>query len=298
MKEKNLSKYCLILIFLSLIISIVYSNYNIKHFDKNIIDKSGSTIHLMIKNDALRYFSHGYEIKNDLQQGISYFETGRNNFTKYLYPRLIALYYLIFDHNIYENPEKKIIKIGIHSKFLYIQIIAYYFSLLFLYSQLSKKIEKKYLIFSLLFLALEPTLFQYHGSFWSESYFFTFQILILSLMINNNFSNFRVFIIGVLISFLAFQRSNGLYYLLPVIIYFYFSKDFIFFKKIIYLLFGFILLPIFIGYHNFNKTNKFSILPLETKSVLHAYVIPNILTQKELDYEKNKFFEIVEKEKF
>ena len=39
MKEKNLSKYCLILIFLSLIISIVYSNYNIKHFDKNIIDK-------------------------------------------------------------------------------------------------------------------------------------------------------------------------------------------------------------------------------------------------------------------
>ena len=124
--------------------------------------------------------------------------------------------------------QKKIIKIGIHSKFLYIQIIAYYFSLLFLYSQLSKKIEKKYLIFSLLFLALEPTLFQYHGSFWSESYFFTFQILILSLMINNNFSNFRVFIIGVLISFLAFQRSNGLYYLLPVIIYFYFSKDFIF----------------------------------------------------------------------
>ena len=73
----------------------------------------------MIKNDVLRYFSHGDEIKNQLKDGYSYFETGRNNFTKYLYPRLIALYYLVFDNNLYENPNTKKLKQG-HIQIFYI----------------------------------------------------------------------------------------------------------------------------------------------------------------------------------
>lgn len=296
MKVKTLLDYCLILIFFSAIVSVLYSNYNIKHFDKNVLDQNEKSVHLMIKNDPLRYFSHGYEIKDNIKKSLNYFETGRNNFTKYLYPRIIALYYLVFDYELYEDPETKVLKTGIHFKYLVFQILFYYLSLTFLYFQLKKKIDKKYLFFCLIFLCLEPTLFQYHGSFWSESIFFSFQILIMSLMINTNFSNTRIFTIGILLSLLALQRSNGLYYIIPVLLYFFLSKDFVFFKKIIYLFIGFIFLPIIVGYDNYKKTDRFFIIPLETKSVLHAYVIPNILSEEDLEIEKNKFFETVTKE--
>ena len=96
MKQKNIINSSFVLIILSLIISLTYANLNIKNFDKNVLTEDDQSIHLMIKNDAFRYFSHGNEIKNQLKENINYFETGRNNFTKYLFPRIIASYYLIF----------------------------------------------------------------------------------------------------------------------------------------------------------------------------------------------------------
>tara|TARA_Y100000590_G_scaffold213372_1_gene241763 strand:+ start:26234 stop:27664 length:1431 start_codon:yes stop_codon:yes gene_type:complete len=296
MKSKNIINFCSVLVFLSLIISLIYANYNIKNFDKNVKNDNDQSIHLMIKNDTFRYFSHGYVIKEQLKQKKDYFQTGGNNFTKYLYPRIIALYYLIFNYDLYENSEKNIIKTGIHKNFLFIQVLFYYLSVFFLYLQLRKTIEYKFLFFSLLFLCIEPTILQYHGSFWSESIFFSFQILIMSLIINNNFSNYRLLILGIILSLLALQRTNGFYYLIPVILYFYFSKDFSFIKKIFFLLIGFSLLITTVSYHNYKISGKFFIVPLETKSVLHAYVVPNILSKKDLDLEKKNFFKMIERE--
>ena len=287
MTNKNKTIYGLILF--SLFISLFYANYNINNFDKNILNESNKSVHLMIKNDPLRYFSHGYKIKEELKQGINYFKTGEGNFTKYLYPRLIALYYLVFDYNLYENSEKQIIKKGIHFKFLIFQILLYYLSLLFLYFKLRKKIDNKSLFFSLLFLSIEPTLFQYHGSFWSESIFFSIQVIIMSLVLSNHISNTKFLFIGIFLSLLSLQRSNGLYYFIPIVLYFFLTKNFSL-KKSLLLFFGFIALPLTVGYHNYKSSGKFFILPLETKSVLHAYVIPNILNDNELKIEKEKFF--------
>ena len=124
----------------------------------------------MIKNDPLRYFSHGYEIKEQLKNNTNYFETGRNNFTKYLYPRIIALYYYFFDYDLYENSKKMRLKLGFIKIFFFTNLL-YYLSVFFLLS-IKRKIENKYLFFTFLFLCIEPTLFQYHGSFWSNLYFF------------------------------------------------------------------------------------------------------------------------------
>ena len=212
----NNNKTIYVLILFSLLISLFYAKYNINNFDKNILTENEKSVHLMIKNDPFRYFSHGYEIKEKLKLGINYFETGKGNFTKYLYPRLIALYYLVFDYNLYENSENQVIKKGIHFKFLVIQILFYYFSLLFLYFKLRNKIDSKPLFFSLLFLSLEPTLFQYHGSFWSESIFFSLQIIIMGLVISNYNSNINFLIVGIFLSLLSLQRSNGLYYFIPI----------------------------------------------------------------------------------
>ena len=203
-----------------------YAKYNINNFDKNILTESEKSVHLMIKNDPLDIFTW-YEIKEELKQGINYFKTGEGNFTKYLYPRLIALYYLVFDYNLYENSEKQIIKKGIHFKFLIFQILLYYLSLLFLYLKLRKKIDNKSLFFSLLFLSIEPTLFQYHGSFWSESIFFSIQVIIMSLVLSNHISNTKFLFIGIFLSLLSLQRSNGLYYFIPIVLYFFFTKIFL-----------------------------------------------------------------------
>ncbi len=296
MKIQNIINSCFAIIILSLITSIIYANYNIKNFDKNVLNESDQSIHLMIKNDAFRYFSHGNEIKDQLKENINYFETGRNNFTKYLFPRIIALYYLTFNYDLFENSEDNVVKIGIHRNFLFLQILLYYVSLLFLYFQLKNKIDYKCLFFSLFFLCLEPTIFQYHGTFWSESIFFSLQILIMALVLNNNLSNIRFFILGIILSLLALQRTNGFYYLIPIILYFCFYKDFRYLKKIFFLFLGFAILISFVGYHNYKKSGEFLIIPLETKSVLHAYLIPNILSEKEKEFEKEKFFKMVQKE--
>ena len=289
MKLKKIFNNFTILIFIALILSLFYSNDNIKKYDKNVLDQNGNSIHLMLKNDSFRYFSHGFEIKEQLKKDKNYFDTGRDNFTKYLFPRIIALYYKVFDYNLYEDSDKKIVKLGIHKNFLFFQVLIYYLSIYFLYFQLKDKLENKFLFFSLFFLCFEPTIFQYHGSFWSESIFFSLQILIMALVLNHKSSNLRLFIIGILLSLLALQRSNGFYYIFPVILYFYFMKEFILYKKIPVMLLGFILVINFVGFHNYKKTGKYFIIPTETKSVLHAYIVPNILNQKELDIEKNKF---------
>ena len=224
------SKFIFITIFISIFFSVLYANFNIKNYDKNIISENGSSVHILIKDDSFRYFSHGYEIKQQLKNNVNYFETGRPNFTKYLYPRIIALYYLVFDYNLYDDVKNKVVTIGIHKNFLYFQIILYYLSVIFLYTQIRKKIDDKYLFFSILFLCLEPTIIQYHASFWSESIFFSFQILIMGFILSKNYSNFRLFLLGILLAFLALQRTNGFYYFIPLLFYFYFIKEFNFFK--------------------------------------------------------------------
>ena len=293
MTIKKKYNFFLILIIASFSLSLIYANLNIRNFDKNIKSSNDESVHLMIKNDVLRYFSHGFEIKEQIKDNIEFFETGRNNFTKYLYPRIIAIYYLLFDYNLYEDPEKKEIKIGIHKSFLYFQIIFYYLSIIFLYFQLKNKFNYKVLNFTILFLCFEPTLFQYQGAFWSESIFFSIQILIMGFVLNNNFSNSKLFIIGILLALLALQRTNGFYYILPVIIYFYYLNKFNFFKKIIFLLLGFFLLINIVGYHNYKKTGKFFIIPKETKSVLHAYVATTIMSDKEILEETEKTIEFI-----
>ena len=174
-----------LVIFLSFVLSIIVSNYNLSNYDK-IVTSSNISYHQMIKTDALRYMGHGAEIKKQLDEGINFFSTGRENYTKYLPPRLAALYYYTLDINLFENFDEKIVKTGIHHKYLYIQCLIYFASVLFFYLTLRRKYDEKILFFIAFFLCLEPTIFQYHGTFWSESVFFSLQIFILAQLLKDN----------------------------------------------------------------------------------------------------------------
>ena len=63
MKLKNVINSCSIIIIVALITSLIYANFNIKNFDKNVLTKSGQSTHLMIKNDAFRYFLMEMKLK-------------------------------------------------------------------------------------------------------------------------------------------------------------------------------------------------------------------------------------------
>ena len=54
MKLKKIFNNFTILIFIALILSLFYSNDNIKKYDKNVLDQNGNSIHLMLKNDSFR----------------------------------------------------------------------------------------------------------------------------------------------------------------------------------------------------------------------------------------------------
>ena len=133
--------YVQIIIFFSFFLSLILSTYYLKNYDK-YPDLENSN-HLMIKSDSYRYLSHGAEIKKDLDDGKKFFETGREHFTKYLPPRLAAAYYYLLDIDLFNNFDEKKINIGIHFPYLLIQSLIYYLSLIFLYSAILIKIEKK-----------------------------------------------------------------------------------------------------------------------------------------------------------
>ena len=290
--KKNIN-FSITIILLTFILCLIYANFNIKNYDKNVIDSKNTFIHQMLKNDPGRYFYSGYQIKKQLKEKVSYFDTKNNNFTKYLYPRIIAFYYLIFDYDFFEDSNEKKIKIGVHHEFLIFQISLYYLSLIFLYFQLKKKIESNTLFLIIFFLCVEPTIFQYHGSFWSESIFFSLQILIMGLVLSDNHLYYKNLVLGFLLGLLALQRSNGFYYFIPILVFLFFINPLHIYKRIAVILIGYLLIIHIPIYHNYKETGKYFLLPKEIKAVLHAYVVPEILDENQLNNEKKKAFKFM-----
>ena len=168
---KNFNILLISTILFGLLASVFISKYNLDTYDVNA-NYGDRIYHKMIKADAYRYLSHGAEIKDQVAKGKNFFTSGREHFTKYLPPRLAAAYYYFFDINFFEDKKNKKIKIGNHFYYLLFQSLIYYFSILFLYFSIQKSFDKKIILISIIFLCFEPTIFQYHGTFWSESIFF------------------------------------------------------------------------------------------------------------------------------
>lgn len=272
------NSYSIILIFFSLIISILISNYNLNNYDKIVTDELGE-YHQMIKYDTLRYVSHGAEIKDDLDNNISFFETGREHFTKYLPPRIVALIFFIFDTNLYEDTQTKKLNVGIYKPYIFIQCIFYFFSL-FIFFQLTKNtLGSNYSFFVLLFLALEPNILQYHGTFWTESYFFSFQILIIGLILSLKKNSSTYFFIGFFMGLLSLQKQYAIFFPIPMIVYFFiFHKKNKFFN-ISLLLIGFFITQCFVGYNNLKRSGVFYFFANDNNIAIHLDLVPKVINE-------------------
>ena len=145
-------KIILFIIFFGCVLSILLSVNNLNKYDKNLVKSTDVVYHQMIKSDALRYLTHGDEIKNQLKEGLNFFETGREHYTKYLPPRVYAAYYYLLDINLFSDRDKKIINIGVHLPYLIFQSFLYYVSVVFLFLSISQLINIKTCFFIVFFL--------------------------------------------------------------------------------------------------------------------------------------------------
>ncbi len=269
----------LIIIFVGLFISIYLTINNINKYDKNAVDENGKSYHQMIKYDTFRYSRHGNEIKNQLKEGVNFFKTGREHYTKYLPSRLFALYYYFFDYELFDK-SGEFINTGIHLNFLILQNLFYYFSILILFYSLKRSINSNVLLIIICFLSLEPNLIQYHGTFWSESVFFSLQILLISLILRPTMTITSSFFTGLLLALLSLQKEYAIFYIIPIIIFFIIFYKKRLFVNIITLFIGFFLILSILGFNNYLRSGSFYLMTATTKTDLHMLLVDQVVSKK------------------
>ena len=281
---KNNSYFALkkifILIFLGWIFSIALSSYYIIKYDKYTDD--GYT-HVMLKDETWRIWYKAARIIEDVKKGTNFFLSGDVVNSKALPQRLVAIYSLLSGHKIFEEGTQYKINLGGKLPFLIIQSLAYYLALVYLVLKISKIFPIENCFYIVFFLAFEHTIFQYHSSFWSESFYFTLQILILGLLFNNSYKISDNLFIGILVGILFLQRSVGIFYLMPIIIYFIFSFRSKSIKPIVASIIGYTLIVFLIGIYNYKKTDIFYFFPREGKTDLYiSFSIPMLAKKKKV----------------
>ena len=271
-------KKIFILIFLGFISSIILSNYYIIKYDKY---KNDGYTHVMIKDETHRIWYQAAVIVKAVKEGQNFFLSGNPVFTKPLPERLVAIYSLLSGHEIIDQSEPNVrIKLGGKLPFLIIQSLVYYLALVYLALKIIKIFPIKNCFYIVFFLAFEHTLFQYHSSFWSESFYFTLQILILGLLLNNSHKTFDNLLIGFGVGMLFLQRSVGVFYLVPIIIYFIFSYKRKSIKPILVSIIGYSLIVSLLVIYNYKKTDVLFFFPSEGKHDVHQYFSIPILAIK------------------
>jgi hypothetical protein len=279
----------LLIIFFAFFGSCTLSMSNLQKYDINIKKDNSEFYHQMIKFDTHRFMAGGYEIKEQLKNGANFFETGSENFTKYLPSRIAAAYYYFFNIDLYLDSNKEIIKTGVHLPYLIIQSFFYYFSLIIFYFSLKKIFNYSVCFLIIIFLSIEPTILQYHSTFWSESIFFSLQIILLSLVLKNAKNSKSFFLIGILLSFMALQKELAYFYVFIILLYYliFLEKKI---KPLILIFFSFLLIQLLYGYNNYKRSGVFYLFPATTKFDLHLLIVNHVVTKKENITSKEFFY--------
>jgi len=275
-KNKNI----IIIIFIGFVMSVLLSINNLNNHDKNLVNENGNTYHKMIKYDAYRYHSHGDEIKNQIKKGTNFFKTGREHYTKYLPPRLIAAYYYFSGNDLFNNLDEKKINTGIHLPYLIMQCALYFFSVFVFFNTVKNIIPPIACFFTIFFLCFEPTINQYHGTFWSESIFFSIQVLLISLILRKNTSVLNYLLIGFMLGLLSLQKEYSIFYILPVFVYFYFIKEKLTFKKTSIIIIAFFIVQSFLGLNNYVRSGQFYIMTADSKVNLFHELVSGVMVNK------------------
>jgi len=262
------------IIFISFILSVLLSLFYVGAYDTYQLDQS---THVMLKEETYYHWFKAALIIEQIKNGASFFIAGEELFTKPLPQRLVAIYSYITNFNIVDDWKQNKISLGGKLPFLFTQSLIYYFSIFIFFKQTSKYFDANVNLLIIFFLCLEPTLFQYHSSFWTESFYFSIQLLLLSMMMSESKSNTKFIFIGILLGFLFIQRTAGFFYLLVILIYYFFTLKKDKYLKILLLILFYLIIYISVGLHNYKRMGIFYVMPTETKYGVYKYFSKDIL---------------------
>lgn len=264
-------------IFVFFILSLILSLFFLSKYDVYQLD--GST-HVMLKEETYAHWYRAALLLDQIKNGTSFFIAGEEVYTKPLPQRLVAIYSYLTNFNIINDYENIKINLGGKFLFLFVQSLVYYLSVVFFYNQIKNYFNLNICFFITCFLCLEPTILQYHSSFWTESFYFSIQLLLLSFLLIKTEKNFKYIIIGLLLGLLFLQRSAGIFYIIIIISYFLFNRDERSFKKILLTLFSYLIICLILGTHNFKRAGIFYVMPTEGKYNMYKYFAKDVLAKK------------------
>ena len=270
------------------LISILFATFIVNKYDKYEVSSDNKSNHIMIKGDTYKYWTEASFIKEQIEDGVPFYKLGRAYYQAFLPPKLISAFYALISEDFFLNETIDDVKFKVKSKnnknyFFYLQIAIFFISLLVLLKSL-KRNNLEISTICIFFLILEPTINQFHYSFYTESIFLSLIILVLSQIINNSNDRTNAFIIGFIIGIMYLQRSIAILYFLPVLFFFILER-----KKLQFYLayfFGFLIVISFIGFHNYQRANLIYFTPYQSKQDFFLYLIPNI--EKEKKTKKNE----------
>jgi hypothetical protein len=233
----------------------------------------------MIKIAIGHHWGEADRILKDIKSGKNYFASGKEYYDEFLPPRFLALYYYITGYEIYDS-EMKIKRNNGKLPYLIIKTLLYYLALLYFCKKIFSIFPLKNCFFIILFLAIEPSIFQYHSSFWNESLFFPFEILLLSLLLDQSRNILKNILIGFILGIMFTISQEFLLYIIPLIFYLFilFKKKSI--KPILSLMVGYLLIFIVIGFHNYKRIGMAYFMPNGSKTALYIYLAPQVLAKK------------------
>ncbi len=270
------------IILFSFIISIIFSVIVVNKYDTYEISTDEFENHRMIKGDIPSIWMDGEIIKRDLQSGKNYFDSGKEIHRSYLPPRLIALYSYLFNYNLFEDWDNKIIS-SENKKiyYLFLQSIFYYIVLIFFLRKIEKQYNLNACFLIICFLCFEPTIFFFHSSFHTESVYFSLQILMLALLFDESPKKTSFIIIGLLLGIMYLQKVVTILYILPI--YFFWlikfkNKSFI---PLVYTALSYLIVISMVGFGNYKRSGVFYVTPPGNKTVLHLYLPEIIISNAE-----------------
>jgi hypothetical protein len=270
-------------IYLSIIIaflaSAILSYHYISKYDRLKTSTNNNLEHAMIKSAIGNHWVEADRILKDIKSGKSYFASGTERYDEFLPPRLLALYYYVAGYEIFDS-DMNIKRNNGKLPYLIIKTFLYYLALFYLCKKIFTIFPLKNCFFIILFLALEPSIFQYHSSFWNESLFFSFEILLLSLLLDQSRNILKNIFIGFILGILFTISQEIFLYIVPLLLYYFilFKKKSI--KPILGLVIGYLIIFIIIGFHNYKRIGMAYFMPDGSKTALYIYLAPQVLAKK------------------
>lgn len=274
-------------------ISFLLSNYSTFNYLKKYDNYSAyiNNVHPMIKTAITNH----YEEANNFVKGLrseNNLSTKKYLSDEFLPGRLLAGYFILTGEDLYEGDLIK----AENGKFLYLFLksLLYYLMVYFFYRKTIKIFSKKAVFFTTLLLCLSPDIVQYHSSFWNESLFFSFQLMMLILLIEFKKNFLNNFLLGFVCGSLYLIGQEYFFYITVIMLYYifiFFKYKKILLKPFLSFLIGYILLLISVSHVNQKNTEIYSVGLSGLKTALYIYIVPKVLSS-----EKNDDLELIKKE--